>query len=229
MVESKMLEFDVATTTLTNGAVTVTDEFVICPTQRLVQLDVTAATPGTADASFTGTKIWLKGIHLSFFASNGSTSAAMKIKLAVFKTFGVDWSALNWGVRTELTGKAPLTHFYDRTYGAASSNTHPQKYLAPINTRGGGPDCIFFKEYNVPQSSSALVQGNFTKIDMYLPLNKIETFHEELSENDLTTSPNYLQHGDYVYVIKYINSSDQVSTDNLIIWGTKFRMHFKDP
>jgi len=232
-IESKRLINIVAGQTLTNAGVNTTREYVCCPTQFLVQQNP-ASTDATAFASsFEGNRIFLKGIRCQFFATQGPTfNDHINFKLYVFKTMiPVDYTAFTW-TQTTNTG-TEITHvvdFFERNYGAASSVTNPQNYFAPINHYGGGPTCIYAKEFSVPASASGASGATNTKVDIYLPLNKIETFDNMVNgANELTTAPNFMNHGDYLFLLKYYNAQDNTSTSSLTLSTTIFTMYFKDP
>lgn len=231
MVESKMLMVTFASQIIANtGTFAAADnssgEFCFCPSQNLVQHNP-ADTTGEATATFTGTKIFLKGIHFQTYITNEDSDSSMRVKIACFKTYSVNWAAfINFTQLTQTSGKGSLTHFYDRQYATVLPNFY--KYVAAQNTRGGGPTCVFFKEFFIPASASGSLETGGKLIDIYLPLNKMETFHADINETDLTTSPNFMKNGDYVFVIKFFNSRDALGNDDLRLHSPIFKMHFKD-
>jgi len=229
MMESKVLEqLFTNNVVVTNASEvgTVVAEFAICPTQNLLQQTNTAAS--LSGGTFTGTKIWLKGIRLQFYVTSNGLDA-FDFKVFCFKTqTPVDYTGFNWGALTN-TGTEVTSEldFFDRTYGAPVA--HPVNFLAPVNVRGGGPTCIFQKSYHVQASASAQNSQVFKKVDIYLPLNKIEEFHHQLNSLGLQTAPNYMKNGDYLFIFKYLNSTDPSATVALTISGTQTRIYFKDP
>lgn len=232
MMESKMQGISLANTTLTNtGTFAIPDnssgEFCYCPNQELVQFNPADAS-GEATATFVGTKIWLRGIRMQTILTNSSSVGALHVKIGVFKTHGISWAAFtNFGQITQISGKGQQQHFYDRQY--ATILTNPVKYNASINMRGGGPACVYYKEFKVPPSPSTTTEATSLPIDIYLPLNKLETFEADINETDLTTTPNYFANGDYVFVIKFFCARDAVGQDAMRLHAPQFRMYFKDP
>jgi len=231
MMESKLLDVIITNTTLANtGTFAAPDassgEFCFCPNQYITQFNPADAA-GEATASFTGTKIFLKGIHFKCLVTNASSVAGMRIKLGVFKTWSQSWAAFtNFSQITQVSGEGQQTHFYDRVYNVAETNS--RKYYAPVNFRGGGPTCIFFKEYFIAPCPNASLESTSKYIDMYLPLNKIETFEHDIAGTDLVTAPNFFKNGDYVFVIKFFGNREALGNDNLRLHSPQFRIHFKD-
>jgi hypothetical protein len=222
-IESKMLQI-VATNnvTLTNGLVTTTREFVFCPFQLLLQ--------GTGTANFSNTCCWFKGAWLQFFITTAATVVQdIYVQLDCFRSNDdEDFSAANWTQRTDAGGEA-TDHYYDRIYGATSTVTDAQNFLAPPNQRGGGPTCIYRRTIKI-RNTSGDSNTNMQKVSAYLPFNQIVRFKHMLNATDLTTAPNFWEHGTPVFVIKFYNSSASVGTQSsIIVSGTSCRMYFKDP
>jgi len=139
-VESKVLAVrnSVANTvTLTNGLVTTTREYLFSPFQSLVQ--------GTGPDQFNGTMIYLKGCLLQFFVTH-NTADSYHVQVDCFKEMDDVDRTTFWVQRTD-TGDEVTDHFYDRVYGAGSTVTDAENFLAVPNQRGAGPACIFRKRF----------------------------------------------------------------------------------
>lgn len=222
-IESKMLQVNgTNNVTLTNGLVTTTREFCFQPFTQIIQ--------GTGGGNFTNTCIWFKGIWLQFFlVSPTGVTEDYVVQLDCFKdTDDTDFGAATWTQRTD-TGTETTEHFYDRVYGAASTTTDAQNFFAPPNQRGGGPACIFRKTIRL-RNTGAGGQTPLTKVSVYLPFNQIVRYKHMLNTTDLTTTPNFWEHGTPVFCLKFYNAQAQGGTQNgIVVSGTMARMYFKDP
>jgi len=221
-IESKMVQVIAPTNSITilNGAVTTTREYNFSPFQSIIQ--------GTGLGNFTGTCIWFKGCWLQFFVSSiAAQTDTFFIQLDCFRTDDdVDYqAAAPWSQRTD-TGTEIADHFYDRVYGATSTTTDGENFLAPPNQRGGGPTCIFRKTMKL-NPHVVTPGGNALKVSVYIPLNQLVRFKHQLASTDLTTAPNFWEHGTPVFILKYWNAAPG-AVNSLLISGTMARMYFKD-
>jgi len=220
-VESKVLAVrnSVANTvTLTNGLVTTTREYLFSPFQSLVQ--------GTGPDQFNGTMIYLKGCLLQFFVTH-NTADSYHVQIDCFKEMDDVDRTTFWVQRTD-TGDEVTDHFYDRVYGAGSTVTDAENFLAVPNQRGAGPACIFRKRFRSVNFNAG--GGNPSRlVSIYLPLNQVVRF-KNMPGATLAGAPNYMEHGTPVFVFKFFNSSAADGTQtSLDITGTSARIYFKDP